>query len=493
MSPTLTARRPTTRRISRLPVDVDLTFIDLFSGAGGTSTGLTQAGFRLLLAANHEEVCTLSHAANHPGAEHLRADINQYDMRRLPRARVLAASPICTEISPAGARKRIPKGQRPEGFDGLEIDDTQFSRTRATAWDVVRATEVWLFDAVIVENVPEFVTQWHLFDAWLLAMHSLGYTSQIVSVSAAHVYGPGYLPVPQWRDRVFIVFTRNGLTPPDLELRPRAHCGTCAADVDAVQTWKPGRSVGKYRRQYVYTCPTCTTIIEPYIRPVASIMDWDDLGDRIADRARPLAAGTIRRIEHGLKQFPAQPTIITTNHGGHDGRPAPADRSALGARTVKVGDALLVPPPVRKLGSTELPDMAATFASTPLPGLPARRERPEPPLAGPYAPFVVEYRKGAFTSPITGPITTVVAAGNHHALVTPWRRPGAPVPTFDAPVPVEDCHFRIIRVREQKLAQGFPEEYVIYGTRHQQTMQIGNAVPTNVARWIGERLREVLS
>lgn len=82
------------------------TATDLFCGAGGSSTGLVAAGFELKLAANHSAVAITTHSANHPDAEHLCADINNVDMRRLPRTDVLWASPICTEISPAGGNRR---------------------------------------------------------------------------------------------------------------------------------------------------------------------------------------------------------------------------------------------------------------------------------------------------------------------------------------------------------------------------------------------------
>jgi site-specific DNA-cytosine methylase len=51
---------------------------------------------------------------------------------------------------------------------------------------------------------------------------------------------------------------------PDLEPRPLAHCFDCGEDVHARQTWKNTPHVrryrdvgmiGKYRQQYVYTCP----------------------------------------------------------------------------------------------------------------------------------------------------------------------------------------------------------------------------------------------
>ena len=70
-------------------------FIDLFCGAGGSSTGLVEAGYELVLAVNHWHVAVATHEANHPGADHWCEDIDRTDMRRLTRdAEVLWGSPI---------------------------------------------------------------------------------------------------------------------------------------------------------------------------------------------------------------------------------------------------------------------------------------------------------------------------------------------------------------------------------------------------------------
>src|SRR3982074_1512676 len=82
------------------------TVTDIFCGAGGSSSGLVAAGFELRLAAKHGARAIETHSTNFPWAEHLCADVNNYDMRRLPRTDVLWASPICTEMSPAGGRNR---------------------------------------------------------------------------------------------------------------------------------------------------------------------------------------------------------------------------------------------------------------------------------------------------------------------------------------------------------------------------------------------------
>src|SRR5205814_278130 len=138
---------------------MSLTFTDIFCGAGGSSLGLAAAGLELTLAANHWDRAIETHAANFRDAEHLCADVNNYDMRRLPATDVLWASPICTEISPAGrrTRRRTVRGQTDLLEQFGHVPKPAFERTRATFHDVIRATEVHRYPVVLVENVPEVV------------------------------------------------------------------------------------------------------------------------------------------------------------------------------------------------------------------------------------------------------------------------------------------------------------------------------------------------
>lgn len=233
---------------------MSITFTDIFCGAGGASTGLVAAGWELLLAANHWQVAIATHVANHPYAEHVCADVSNYDMRRLPKTDVLWASPICTEISPAGGRSRSKKLRANMTHEEwLALPDAAFQRTRATAFDVVRAAQVHQYKAIIIENVPEFATDWVLFDWWLDGMRQLGYNHQIVCVSSAHIGGPTNLAAPQWRDRLYVIFTLVGIRLPDVAPRPTAYCDTCEQDVISLQTWREGHKltrIGKYHRQY---------------------------------------------------------------------------------------------------------------------------------------------------------------------------------------------------------------------------------------------------
>ncbi|MFE7276857.1 DNA cytosine methyltransferase, partial [Streptomyces sp. NPDC057623] len=281
--------------------------ISLLCGAGGDPTGLSEAGFDILLGINHWQTAIDTFEHNHPGATGRCADIRNYPMRWLPKADIVWASVICTEISPAGGKKRQPDPGQEALFEEEEqwrqLPPEAFEMTRATAWCVLRAADAKGFPCVVVENVVEFVTQWGLFPEWIRAMKKLGYRVQIVSLSSAHIGSETNPYAPQWRDRVYIVFTQKGVRRPNLAPRPLAYCMACGSDVKARQSWRdPKVKVGKYREQYDYRCPSTScghALVEPYVRPASDIIMWDDIGTRIGDRDKPLVENTMQRIEAG--------------------------------------------------------------------------------------------------------------------------------------------------------------------------------------------------
>ncbi|MFF0409720.1 DNA cytosine methyltransferase [Kitasatospora sp. NPDC004745] len=498
---------------------MSLTFVDFLCGAGGSSTGLVESGLQLRLAVNHWNVALRTHAANHPTADHLLSDVSDIRMTYLPKADLLWASPICTEISPAGGRARPqqPDNQLAlfdEDEDGIKtLPKEAFERTRVTAWCVVRAAEAKSFKALVIENVVEFVTDWALFRVWLQAMSSLGYQHQIVSVNSAHIGDDLNVPAPQWRDRVYIVFTPKGARKPKLAPRPKAWCFRCGMDVKARQTWNKRVLAGKYGQAYDYRCPNtrCAhAIVEPYVRPAAAVIDWTDLGRRIGDRSKALEDTTMDRIRAGLEMFPHHPSTLTVTHGKSGTARAFDPRARpLPARSTKQGEGLLVP--VGGSWNTTASDVHAPFRT--------RTTRESEALLA--LPFIVEYRNNATAAPITAPLSGITAKGTHHALITDGHHGGEPynntlvIPYRKAAVrtvghpfhtmttrasaaivqsapEIEDCHFRMLKPREQLLAQRFPADYIVYGSGAEQTMQAGNAVSVNAARWIGAQLQEVL-
>jgi len=65
-----------------------------------------------------------------------------------------------------------------------------WSRTRATAWDLIRAHEVHDYDLVCGENIPDFATRWVPFEAWLNVWKAMRMVPHVVSFNAAHISGP---------------------------------------------------------------------------------------------------------------------------------------------------------------------------------------------------------------------------------------------------------------------------------------------------------------
>lgn len=206
---------------------MSLSATDLFSGAGGSSAGLAQAGYRIDACANHWGTAIATHQANHPDAEHFQANLSEVDFRTFPKTDIFWGSPSCVWHARAGGRKKPPAEIERLREDAGAID-------RATAFAIIAATEVHHYQAVIVENVPEF-TAWTLYPWWLDGMAALGYQAQTTILDA---YDVG---TPQRRKRWFGIFTRHG----NVDLTPPMTHVNAATIIDP----DPGRPVT--RRMYV--------------------------------------------------------------------------------------------------------------------------------------------------------------------------------------------------------------------------------------------------
>lgn len=137
---------------------IQLLYIDLFCGAGGTSTGVNEARLngeqcaKVIACVNHDPKAIASHAANHPGALHFTEDIRTLNLTPLiqrikacrkeyPQALiVLWASLECTNFSRA-------KGGQPRDAD-----------SRTLAEHLYRYIEAIDPDFIQIENVEEFMS-----------------------------------------------------------------------------------------------------------------------------------------------------------------------------------------------------------------------------------------------------------------------------------------------------------------------------------------------
>ena len=386
---------------------MSLTLTDMFCGAGGSSTGaISVPGIEVRTAMNHWARAIETHNANHPDAAHVQADISQTDPRYVAHSDILWASPECTNHSVAKGRKRITN--QPDLF-GESIADEAADRSRATMWDVPRFAEHHDYKLIITENVVD-AARWVMFDAWLMAMKSLGYEHHVVYLNSMHAQFGG-LPAPQSRDRMYVMFWKKGNPRPDFDrLRPLAYCPACDRQVRAMQVFKKSERWGRYRAQYVYRCPSTSCrnqIVEPGWLPAAHAIDWTLQGERIGDRARPLADKTMARIRAGLEKYGRHPISIDAVRGapiisavdsepfqtqttsytrsllvpveGREGKEAQHAMTALRTQTTRNETGVLVPP-VQKGGTHMLMEYYATASCTPCPG-PFRRSAP--PTASP--------------------------------------------------------------------------------------------------------------
>lgn len=303
----------------------------MFSGCGGSSQGIEAAGIPVWWAANHNEKAITTHEENHPQAEHFIADLvdesrkDYFHPEQLPAAEILWASPSCTENSKANAQRTYRRNL--SLFDAAVDDDyedrvTHSERSRATAVSVLQYARKHRPVLIAVENTVEF-SQWGVevpgkrkgdgstFQWWLNEFKLLGYSHKVLMLNSMF-----FQPCPQSRDRMYVCFWHESVKAPDLDFRPEGRCDKCDTIVEARQVFKPMTKAwphpnwGKYGDQYIYVCESCGGRVKPFAMPSASIIDWSDLGTRIGDKERPLAASTMARIARGVEKMSAWPSFI---------------------------------------------------------------------------------------------------------------------------------------------------------------------------------------
>ena len=267
-----------------MDTDIRILYIDLFCGAGGTSTGVENATLnglkcaKVIACVNHDPHAIASHAANHPDALHFTEDIRTLDLRPLkahlahkakeyPHAKiVLWASLECTNFSRA-------KGGQPRNAD-----------SRTLAEHLFRYIETIRPHYIYIENVEEFMC-WGELDAegrpvsrhkgssylrWVNNVCQYGYTFDWRILNAAD-YG-AYTS----RRRFFGLFALKGLP-------------ICFPE----QTYaKRGDDGGMFQQ---FKC----------WRPVRDVLDLTDEGCSIFTKKKPLCEKTLERIYAGLVKFVA--------------------------------------------------------------------------------------------------------------------------------------------------------------------------------------------
>ena len=264
---------------------IRLLYIDLFCGAGGTSTGVHLARHagapcaKVIACVNHDANAIASHAANHPDALHYTEDIRTL------------------ELGPLAAHAARMRRQYPDAFVVLwaSLECTNFSRakgglprdadSRTLAEHLFRYIEALNPDYIQIENVEEFMS-WgdldergkpvsrdagRLYRKWIDNVRGYGYDfgHRILNAADFGAYTS--------RRRFFGIFARRGL--PIVFPKPTHAKNPAQGDL-----------FGQQLRKW---------------RSVREVLDLEDEGESIFDRKRPLVEASLARIHAGLVKFVA--------------------------------------------------------------------------------------------------------------------------------------------------------------------------------------------
>lgn len=162
--------------------------IDLFSGVGGLSAGLHEAGWDVIAGFEIDEVAVENYRLNFPDSEVFSCDVREVDFTKYKGIGLVAGGPPCQPFSVAGKMlaKKDPRDMVP-----------QFVRAVREARPL----------AFMMENVPGLMTQrnFKYSEAVTLELAELGYKVYVKCLTAYN-YG-----VAQNRQRVFFIgFQDNG-------------------------------------------------------------------------------------------------------------------------------------------------------------------------------------------------------------------------------------------------------------------------------------------
>lgn len=293
---------------------IRILYIDLFCGAGGTSTGVERARLdgrkcaKVIACVNHDANAIASHAANHPDAQHFTEDIRTLDLgplkeriererRRYPKAKVILwASLECTNHS------------RAKGCTSRDAD------SRTLAEHLYRYIEVLQPDYIHIENVVEFM-EWGPL---------------IVQVKNDPKTGAEYCPLNIKRDKKRLVISIGPVWIPDPDKKGTyyrrwvqqvreygynfEHRVLNAADFGAYTSRV--RYFGQFARpelpmawpQQTHAKNPTADLLSESLKPwraVREVLNFEDRGESIFTRRKPLVDATLDRIYAGMVKFVA--------------------------------------------------------------------------------------------------------------------------------------------------------------------------------------------
>ncbi len=486
-------------------------WIDLFCGAGGTSTGLAKAQHQgqpfaqVIACVNHDANAIASHLANHPETTHYTEDIRILDLTDMviklgkaktehPEAEVcLWASLECTNFSNA-------KGGKPRDAD-----------SRTLAEHLYRYITELQPDRIYIENVAEFMAWGPLNEAgkplsrkagtdyqrWIATINAMGYTfeHQILNSADFGAYTS--------RKRFFGQFAKEGL---------------------AIHWPKPTHAKRKASGSLFLDGLAAH-------KPVREVLDTQDLGQSIFGRKKDLADKTLERILAGLRKFATSERAFLCSYYTHNKGLPRVHSSQLPAPTITTANRHAVIMPQFRIshygnGSNvaSLNEPAGTVTTVPKQGLlsaiprqwlmqyngsglnisrinkPAGTVTTVERHALLSARFIFNSGWFGHSSSIAEPCPTVVARQDKAPLRLCTSKPGESLlviePT-DSPAMaaikaycnannIGDVCLRMLSIKELKRIQGFDDDYVLVGTQKDQCKFIGNSVHTIMSQVLAE-------
>lgn len=480
---------------------INLLYIDLFCGAGGTSTGVNEARLhgeqcaKVIACVNHDPNAIASHAANHPDALHFIEDIRTLNLTPLirhikacreenPQALiVLWASLECTNFSRA-------KGGQPRDAD-----------SRTLAEHLYRYIDAITPDFIQIENVEEFMS-WGPLDEdgrpvsmdsgrdyirWIKNVKRYGYNYDYRILNAAD-YG-----ARTTRERYFGMFAKKGLPivfpEPTHSRHPKGH----------LLKW----------------------------RAVRNVLDLEDDGNSIFQRKKPLAENTLKRIYAGLIKFVAggkDAFLIKFNSMSQRGKYVPPSiddpcptvtvQNRLGVAKVAFLSKQFSGSPDDKnisidgpAGSVTCVDHHALVNAQFLDmyygaGKPTSIDEPAGcvttnPKHGIVTVkiFLMNPQFCSAGRSIDEPCFTLIAGMDKRPPYLVRVKDGMGIEIYDTDSPmtvkikefmamygIADIYMRMLKVVELKRIQGFPDDYVLLGNQSDQKKFIGNAVHTSIPK-----------
>ena len=518
-----------------------LLYIDLFCGAGGTSSGVNSARLdgrqcaQVVACVNHDKNAIASHAANHPEAMHFTEDIRTLELspllthlqscrRQYPDALVvLWASLECTNFSKA-------KGGMPRDADSRTLAEHLFRYIEAINPDYIQIENVEEFMSwgdVDENGKPLSMDKGKSYTRWVRNVKKYGYNFDFRILNAAD-YG-AYTS----RKRFFGIFAKKGLP---ITFPEATHSKEGSTSLfGTLEKW----------------------------RPVRECLDFDDEGDSIFGRKKPLVEATLERIYAGLIKFVAGgkdaflvkynsvnkrtgkhippsidepcPTVATQNRLGlakvsflskqFSGDPmsknvsveAPAgvitckdhhamitaDRFIVNYRFNNTGHSIDTAAPtictVGQIGVASCNFIDMQYGN----GTERSCEQPAPTLTTKdkcslvtVKRFLMNPQYKSAGGSVDKPCFTLIARMDKmppYLVATESGEAAIEVYTTDSPMTAKikefmalygivDIKMRMLKVPELKKIMGFPDDYVLVGTQAEQKKYIGNAVEVTIAR-----------